>query len=47
MGRFTSVDRVEGGSANDYDYANQDPINTYDLDGRLPVVAAPFAVFAS
>jgi len=26
---------VEGGSANDYDYANADPINNYDLDGNL------------
>jgi RHS repeat-associated protein len=37
LGRFTSVDPIKGGSANDYDYANQDPINTYDLDGRHPV----------
>src|SRR5207248_7324421 len=35
MGRFTSVDPVDGGSANDYDYANQDPVNGYDLDGRM------------
>lgn len=25
---------MEGGSANDYDYANGDPINGFDLDGR-------------
>lgn len=36
LGRFTTVDPVEGGSANDYDYTNQDPTNTYDLDGRWP-----------
>lgn len=28
------MDPVEGGSANDYDYANQDCVNNYDLDGR-------------
>jgi RHS repeat-associated protein len=47
LGRFTSVDPVVGGSANAYDYAFQNPVNIYDLDGRLPVVAGPFAVFAS
>jgi len=25
---------VEGGSANDYDYASGDPCNNFDLDGR-------------
>jgi RHS repeat-associated protein len=34
QGRFTSVDPVAGGSANDYDYGNADPVNNYDLDGR-------------
>ena len=33
MGRFTSLDRVLGGSANSYDYANQDPLNQLDLTG--------------
>ncbi len=32
-GRFLAVDPVDGGSANNYDYVNQDPINCYDLDG--------------
>lgn len=33
-GRFYSTDPVLGGSLNNYDYAGQDPINGYDLDGR-------------
>jgi RHS repeat-associated protein len=33
LGRFTSVDPIRGGSANPYDYCNQDPVNSSDLQG--------------
>src|SRR6266536_6629527 len=33
LGRFYAVDPIDGGSLNNYDYAAQDPVNGYDLDG--------------
>lgn len=45
-GRFLQVDPVEGGSANDYDYANQDPLNTLDLDGELAWFVVPAGLAA-
>jgi RHS repeat-associated protein len=36
LGRFTSPDPILGGSANAYDYANQDPVNQTDLTGADP-----------
>jgi RHS repeat-associated protein len=33
-GRFLQTDPIPGGSANPYDYTNQDPYNNVDLDGR-------------
>jgi RHS repeat-associated protein len=33
-GRFLQTDPVPGGSANNYDYANQDPINNNDYNGQ-------------
>ncbi len=34
LGRFLQTDPVPGGSDNPYDYAQQDPINDFDLSGQ-------------
>lgn len=33
-GRFLTVDPIDGGSLNNYEYAGQDPINQFDLNGE-------------
>jgi RHS repeat-associated protein len=35
LGRFLQTDPVAGGSANDYDYVNQDPVNQIDPMGTI------------
>lgn len=35
LGRFLQTDPVSGGSANNYDYVNGDPINSIDLTGTV------------
>jgi RHS repeat-associated protein len=42
IGRFISVDPQKGGSANAYDYTNQDPVNAVDLSGEKPWDYAEF-----
>lgn len=43
LGRFTQTDPADGGAANRYDFAYQDPLNNADLSGSC----APFCVIAA
>lgn len=45
LGRFYAIDAADGGSANGYDFANQDPINSADLDGNAPQPIDPMALY--
>lgn len=44
-GRFLQTDPVYGGSANLYEYCNEDPVNCFDLDGRYAIAAIFGIVF--
>jgi RHS repeat-associated protein len=37
LGRFLAADPILGGALNDYDYANQDPINAFDPTGEATI----------
>ncbi|MBF6354919.1 hypothetical protein IU449_10230 [Nocardia higoensis] len=39
LGRFLQTDPIPGGSANNYDYVNGDPVNSFDLTGKCPACA--------
>ncbi|WP_067549300.1 RHS repeat-associated core domain-containing protein [Nocardia crassostreae] len=41
LGRFLQTDPISGGSANNYEYCNADPINYLDLTGKWAALAIP------
>ncbi|MFD4357908.1 PA14 domain-containing protein [Nocardia sp. NPDC058518] len=41
LGRFLQTDPILGGSANNYDYANADPVNSFDLSGEMAGALIP------
>jgi hypothetical protein len=45
LGRFVTTDPIDGGSFNAYDYAGQDPINVYDLNGQTPCWLDPVCLY--
>jgi RHS repeat-associated protein len=47
LGRFLTPDPVPGGSANPYDYANQDPVNAFDLEGTCSTKKKCIAAIAA
>ncbi|MFI9504985.1 PA14 domain-containing protein [Nocardia sp. NPDC052566] len=47
LGRFLQADPVPGGSANNYEYCNGDPINNFDLTGKVVLAFIEVAVLAA
>lgn len=43
VGRFLSIDPVEGGCANDYAYGSADPVNSSDLSGKAARPRCPYS----
>jgi hypothetical protein len=41
LGRFLQIDPVKNGSANQYDYSNQDPLDQVDLEGCAAAMRTP------